>query len=66
MLFVDRLALDAARRAAEPLRLLPVHVPTTPLPEVVESNTESAWQLFDAATLQLDFAGQSERLAWTR
>lgn len=49
-----------------PLRLLSIRLPNTLLPEVSESNTESAWQKFDDAVLQLDFARQSERMAWTR
>lgn len=30
------------------------HVPITPLPEVIESNSDAAWGLFDAAQRALD------------
>lgn len=49
-----------------PIGLLPIHIPRTLLPEVFESNRESAWAKFDEAVIQLDFANQSERLAWTK
>lgn len=32
------------------------HVPITPLPEVIESNTDSAWARFDAAQQEQDRA----------
>ena len=65
MLIDDRLALNETKRSTGPLRLLPIHLPNTLLPEVIERGA-SGWMEWDAAVLQLEFADQSERLAWTR
>lgn len=64
MLIDGRLALNEAKRNTGPLRLLAIHLPNTLLPEVTERGA-SGWMEWDAAVLQIEFADQSERMAWT-